>query len=223
MGRTRITPSSRQSYNFHPCHDSLLASEQGISKGSPVRNAGDKRKRMMQGLASNWRPRRCRRVSTLPFRLSLDANSSHNSPSVGAVRPPCCMEENAASNTATFQCRNGIMVMPIPGYSNCSSCGKQPLNWTEAGAFSQTEENSFVDFASEGWDWHHVMDDEIAAASSNEYLHPLWPEDDVQEESEEAMAVDSEGGEPPKLTRSHRFVANLEGLEGGMVHALCYK
>ena len=100
------------------------------------------------------------------------------------------------------------MVVPIPSRHEYSSRIKKFL-WSGAEELSETIERNRVEFASEGWDWHSVLEDEemFVDARSGELVHPIW----IEEEDDTLMMDDLADSLPP-LSRSPSFVSNLQEL-----------
>lgn len=76
-------------------------------------------------------------------------------------------------------------------------------------------ERNRAEFAAEGWDWHSVLEDDdmYVDAQSGELVHPVWFEEDFDDEEEDdAMLLDTMAEDLPPLIRSPSFATNLQEL-----------
>jgi hypothetical protein len=106
-------------------------------------------------------------------------------------------------------------VVPIPSRHEYSDRIKRVL-WSGGEELSELVERNRAEFASEGWDVNFVIeeDDMYIDAGSGELVHPIWFQEEEEEESGDPMAMDENTSNEafPKLTRSTSFSTNLHRL-----------
>jgi len=213
--------------NHHPLpHDhairSKLLNRLGIYKTVPVRNLTGTRKHVILSLPSGTCSHPTlhqRRSNVLPFRLPLnDCNDSSSKPPHEQLAFTPASISPLSSSVATLaqtpersiQFQNEVLVMPIPSRHEYSSRIKKFL-WSGAEELSQSIERNRAEFASEGWDWHSVLEDDemYVDAQSGELVHPIWLE---EEEEDDTLMMDELVESLPTLSRSPSFATNLQQL-----------
>ena len=110
---------------------------------------------------------------------------------------------------------NDVMVVQIPSHTDYSDRIKRFL-WSNGREISENAERNRVEYASEGWDWHTVLEDDdmYVDASTGELIHPCWYDDVVMEDISEEGEDDYFEAETqtPTLSRSNSFVIGLDQL-----------
>ena len=103
-----------------------------------------------------------------------------------------------------------VSVMPIPSHHDYSSRIKKFL-WSNGEEIQENAERNRIEFASEGWDWHTVLEDDdmYVDANTGELVHPCWFDDGIldTDEGEEYLDVAA-----PGLSRSESVTIGLEEL-----------
>jgi hypothetical protein len=76
-----------------------------------------------------------------------------------------------------IQFASNVMVVPIPSRHAYSKRIKQAF-WMDGRELQQTAERNRYEFASEGWDFHQVLEDEdmYMDAATGQLVHPCWVE-----------------------------------------------
>ncbi len=221
MGKSVVTRS-----NHHPLpHDhairSKLLNRLGIYKTVPVRNSVERRKHVIRSLSaplSSHPSLHHKRANVLTFRLPLnDSNDSSSTPSHPPlsfmpvpISPPSSSNSSlATSHERTIQFQDEVLVLPIPSRHDYSERIKKFL-WSGAEELSETIERNRAEFASEGWDWHSVLEDDemYVDAKSGELVHPIW----LEEEEHDTMMMDALVESLPTLSRSPSCATNLQQL-----------
>lgn len=231
MGKAVATPRHSPLPHDHAIRSKLLNSL-GIYKAVPVRNTGERRKHVIRSSFTSTsqaqiHQQRIRHAEQfrLPLNDNIDASntsSTHqplafSSPlPVGAasISPPSStssLDPSNSSNDRSIHFENEVMVVPIPTRHEYSNRIKKFL-WSGAEELSENVERNRAEFAAEGWDWHSVLEDDdmYVDAQSGELVHPVWLE---EEENDDAMMLDDlEDENPPTLSRSPSFAINLQEL-----------
>lgn len=221
MGKAVSTRSNHHPFPHDHAIRSKLLNRLGIYKTVPVRNAGDRRKHGIRSLAATASPHSFlhhKQATVLAFRLPLnDCNDSSSAPPhqpLAFVSPsPSSNSSLAPTHERTIQFQDEVLVVPIPSRHEYSSRIKKFL-WSGAEELSETIERNRAEFASEGWDWHSVLEDEemYVDADSGELVHPIWFEEELEEEDHDALMMDALVASLPTLSRSPSFAENLEQL-----------
>mmetsp|Transcript_21875 Transcript_21875/g.64576 ORF Transcript_21875/g.64576 Transcript_21875/m.64576 type:complete len:295 (-) Transcript_21875:750-1634(-) len=107
-----------------------------------------------------------------------------------------------------------VAVVPIPRREEYSDCTRERL-WSSATELYQNAARNAVEFASEGWNWRNVTEDEdmLVHDVSGELIHPVHLKNVLQ--------MNAESQEPPLRIplRPNRPGASLSDLTGkGQVH-----
>jgi len=78
-----------------------------------------------------------------------------------------------------IQFNSHVMVVPIPSRHSYSKRIKQTF-WMDGAEIQETAERNRYEFASEGWDFHQVLEDEdmYVDAMTGQLVHPCWVEDE---------------------------------------------
>jgi hypothetical protein len=77
------------------------------------------------------------------------------------------------------------MVVPIPSRHSYSKRIKQAF-WMNGAEIQQTAERNRYEFASEGWDFHQVLEEEdMYVDMDGQLVHPVWVENDEDEDEVE--------------------------------------
>lgn len=219
MGKAVASPSSHPLPHEHAIRAKLL-NRLGIYKTIPLRNAGERRKYVIRSVGAT--SQQLRRANVVPFRLPLnDSTDSTNAPAhqpltfspPAYVSPPSNVSLSQ-TNDRSIQFENEVLVVPIPSRHEYSNRIKKFL-WTGTEEISENAERNRTEFASEGWDWHSVLEDDemYVDSESGELVHPIWLEE--EDEADEAMMMDGLEESLPKLSRSQSFSANLQELSDG--------
>lgn len=90
-----------------------------------------------------------------------------------------------------IQFNSNVMVVPIPSRHAYSKRIKQAF-WMGGAEIQANAERNRYEFASEGWDFHQVLEDEdfYVDTSTGQLVHPCWVED---EEDDDDADYDDEG------------------------------
>jgi hypothetical protein len=72
------------------------------------------------------------------------------------------------------------MVVPIPSRHSYSKRIKQAF-WMDGAEIRETAERNRYEFASEGWDFHQVLEDEDMYVDmvTGQLVHPVWVENEI--------------------------------------------
>ena len=120
-----------------------------------------------------------------------------------------------------IQFNNDVMVVQIPSHHEYSNRIKKFL-WHSGHEIAQNAQRNRVEYASEGWDWHTVLEDDdmFVDASTGELVHPIWFDDDDVMDMSDAESTSSSTEEPdnfngdpqPPLIRINSFAVGLDKL-----------
>jgi hypothetical protein len=101
-----------------------------------------------------------------------------------------------------------VTVLPIPSHHEYSSRIKKFL-WSNGEEIQENAARNRIEFASEGWDWHTVLEDDdmYVDANTGELVHPCWFDEGHSEAEEDYMDI-----ERPSLSRSESFSMGLHKL-----------
>jgi len=223
MGKAVTLPSSHPLPQEHAIRSKLL-NRLGIYKTVPVRNTGERRKHVIRSLGTTLQPETSRRTNVIPFRLPLNDGSDSSTSDTPAheplrfsppasISPPSSCDGLLAPtniNDRSIQFENEVLVVPIPSHHEYSDRIKKFL-WSGTEEISENAERNRAEYASEGWDWHSVLEDDemYVDAESGELVHPIWLE---EEDEDDAMMIDGLQESFPKLSRSQSFSTNLQQL-----------
>jgi hypothetical protein len=113
-----------------------------------------------------------------------------------------------ASRVRRIHFNTDVTVLPIPSHHEYSKRIKKFL-WSNGEEIQENAERSRIEFASEGWDWHTVLEDDDMYVDSNtgERVHPCWFDEEHSESEEEYLDL-----ERPSLTRSESFAVGMPEL-----------
>ncbi|KAG7351970.1 hypothetical protein IV203_008018 [Nitzschia inconspicua] len=88
-------------------------------------------------------------------------------------------EQNYDRSHRRIQFNNNVMVVPIPSRHAYSKRIKQAF-WMNGAELQANAERNRYEFASEGWDFHQVLEDEdfYVNTVTGQLVHPCWVEDE---------------------------------------------
>ena len=119
------------------------------------------------------------------------------------------------SKRTRIQFNDDVMVVHIPSRHEYSDRIRRFL-WSDSFELRELVERNRVEYASEGWDWHAVLEDDDMYVDSNtgELVHPCWFEDEEIEvdAEEEIIEDDFLDVERPILLRSNTGIIGLDQL-----------
>jgi hypothetical protein len=109
------------------------------------------------------------------------------------------------SRRTRIQFNNDVKVVQIPSRHEYSNRIKKFL-WSNGNEISENAERNRVEYASEGWDWHTVLEDDemYVDANTGELVHPCWFEfdEDAMDTYESSSEDEYLAVEGPSLSRS---------------------
>jgi hypothetical protein len=230
MGKATIHSKNRQisSPHEHVIRSRLLNSL-GIYKALPLRSPEQRRKYGIRSIPSASQQRSSELV---PFRLPLNDSAEGYSLTMASMEEPslsfpsprtsCGTPPSPASSISSrhpphdrsIHFQDEVLVVPIASRHEYSDRIKKAL-WSGADELSELVERNRAEFASEGWDVNFVVeeDDMYIDAYNGELVHPIWLEQ--EEENDDAMVMDEDmksEEQLPTLTRSTSFATNLHRL-----------
>lgn len=102
-----------------------------------------------------------------------------------------------------------VTVVPIPSRHDYSDRIKKFL-WSNGQEIQENAERNRVEFATEGWDWHSVLEDDemYVDASTGELVHPCWFDDELVE----SPTHDDLESKELNLTKSLSVVEGLDDI-----------
>jgi hypothetical protein len=94
-----------------------------------------------------------------------------------------------------IQFNKNVMVVPIPSRHAYSKRIKQAF-WMDGAEIQATAERNRYEFASEGWDFHQVLDDDdmYVNTATGQLVHPCWVEDEEYEDEDDLNPDIEESG-----------------------------
>jgi hypothetical protein len=107
------------------------------------------------------------------------------------------------SHHRRIQFNKSVMVVPIPSRHAYSKRIKQAF-WMDEAEIQATAERNRYEFASEGWDFHQVLEDEemYLDTATGQLVHPCWVEDEEYEDEDDEFNPNIESSniryQPPK-------------------------
>ena len=113
-----------------------------------------------------------------------------------------------------IQFNNDVMVIQIPSHNDYSNRIREYL-WSSGHEISENAERNRIEYASEGWDWHSVLEDDdmYVDARTGELVHPVWIDEDAMDVADEASSEPNIlEAETPALSRSDSFAIGLDEL-----------
>lgn len=221
MGKAVATRNGQSLPHHDQAIRSKLLNRLGFYKALPVRNmGGERRKHVIRGFSTTSQSPK--RSHVVPFRLPLNDSTDTSSTSTneslafsspGPVSPPSPYTSFAPPpSDRSIQFENEVLVVPIPSRHEYSNRIRKFL-WMGVEEISENAERNRAEYASEGWDWHKVLEDDemYVDSESGELVHPIWLEEEQGDESDSMMLDDMEES-LPRLQRSQSFSANLQEL-----------
>jgi hypothetical protein len=119
-------------------------------------------------------------ISASPYQTSLEKHEEHCRQQQQQKHQQENEEERDYDRShRRIQFNNNVMVVPIPSRHAYSKRIKQAF-WMGGAEIQANAERNRYEFASEGWDFHSVLEDEdfYVDTSTGQLVHPCWVEDE---------------------------------------------
>jgi hypothetical protein len=203
-------------------YDSGASSNSSSSAPQPMTAAQQRRVRISRGMGVGYTmftsppdgsATRSPLGNVMPFTEELKTSESSKSPRNSPPQSKSNTKKDDASNNASKTTRiafqEEVEVMTIPTRHEYSDRIKSRI-WSNRHELQENAERNAVEFASEGWNWRTVTEDEgmYICSASGELVHPAWVGDNIPQTEPEPEAQvqqqEEEVEEPPTQSRLER-------------------
>ena len=141
-----------------------------------------------------------------PYTMSLDTHEKHDVPFEMQEGPDISNNNNPSTPPRRrIQFNSNVMVVPIPSRHAYSKRIKQAF-WMDGAEIQATAERNRYEFASEGWDYQQVLEDEdmYMDVATGQLVHPCWVEDEEEgDEGDCETSNDQRDHESTEETTDH--------------------